>query len=118
MTVWIGVFLIGGLGAVCRLLVDRAVLTQVGGIFPAGILVVNVTGAFLLGLLGTLALSPHTALLAGTAFVGAYTTFSTWMLDTIRLAEERRRRYAVLNIMGSIALGLVAVWLGQIVGRL
>ena len=46
--------------------------------------------ALLLGLLSGLALSPHLALLAGTAFVGSYTTFSTWMLETHRLGEERQ----------------------------
>ncbi|MGW0157886.1 fluoride efflux transporter CrcB [Mycobacterium sp. NPDC003323] len=117
MTVWVGVFVIGGLGAVCRLLVDRLVSRRLGSGFPVGTLAVNISGAFLLGLLGVVALSPHAALLAGTAFVGAYTTFSTWMLETQRLAEERRGRSAVLNIVVSVALGLVAVWLGQLVGR-
>ena len=51
---------------------------------------VNLSGALLLGFLAGLALSPHVALLAGTAFVGSYTTFSTWMLETQRLGEERQ----------------------------
>lgn len=116
VTVWIGVFVIGGLGAVCRMLVDRVVSRRVHIGFPIGTLTVNVSGAFLLGLLSALALDPHTALLAGTAFVGAYTTFSTWMLETQRLAEEPRRPAAVLNIVVSVALGLFAVWLGQLLG--
>ncbi|MDT7760811.1 MAG: fluoride exporter, partial [Mycobacterium sp.] len=76
VAVWAGVIVIGGVGAVLRFLVDRAVSTQVGGSFPYGTLVVNLSGALLLGLLSGLALSPQFALLAGTAFVGSYTTFS------------------------------------------
>lgn len=117
--VWAGVMLLGGLGAVCRLLVDRAVsarFTVTSG-FPVGTLAVNVSGAWLLGLLGALALPPQTALLAGTAFVGAYTTFSTWMLETQRLGEERRGRTALANIVLSVVLGLAAAWVGQLIGR-
>ena len=117
MTIWLGVFLVGGVGAVCRLLVDRAVSRRARPGFPVGTLVVNVSGAWLLGLLGAMTLSPDEALLAGTAFVGAYTTFSTWMLETQRLAEERRGLPAALNIVISVVLGLAAVWLGQLVGR-
>ena len=53
------------------------------------------------------------ALLAGTAFVGAYTTFSTWMLETQRLGEERQTRAAVANIVISVVLGMAAALLGQ-----
>ena len=73
-----------------RFLVDRAVSGRVARPFPFGTLVVNISGALLLGFLSGLALSPHLALLAGTAFVGSYTTFSTWMLETQRLGEERQ----------------------------
>ena len=84
-----------------------------------GTLAVNISGAALLGLLGSLALSRHAALLAGTAFVGSYTTFSTWMLETQRLSEERQVRNAVANIVVSIVLGIGAALFGQwIAGRL
>ncbi|KAA0115027.1 fluoride efflux transporter CrcB [Mycolicibacterium sp. P9-22] len=115
--VWAGVLLLGGVGAVCRLLVDRAVSARFPSGLPVGTLAVNVSGAWLLGFLGALALDPHAALLAGTAFVGAYTTFSTWMLETQRLGEERRGRTAAANIVLSVVLGLAAAWLGQLIGR-
>ena len=67
----------------------------------------------LLGFLGGLALSKDAALLAGTAFVGAYTTFSTWMLETDRLSEERQMSAAFANIVVSVVLGLAAALLGQ-----
>jgi CrcB protein len=122
--IWLGVVLAGGVGAVLRFLVDRGVarraarsLPFVG--LPFGTLAVNISGAALLGLLGGLALSRHTALLAGTAFVGSYTTFSTWMLETQRLSEERQVRNAVANIVVSIVLGIGAALFGQwIAGRL
>jgi CrcB protein len=66
-----------------------------------------------LGFLGGLALSKYAALLAGTAFVGAYTTFSTWMLETHRLAQERQAWTALANIFVSVALGIAAALLGQ-----
>lgn len=114
--VWAGVLLLGGVGAVCRFLLDRSVSARHTRGFPFGTLAVNLSGAFLLGLLGGLALNPHAALLAGTAFVGSYTTFSTWMLETQRLGEERRVWPAVGNIVVSVALGLTAAWLGMTLG--
>ncbi|MGV9800430.1 fluoride efflux transporter CrcB [Mycobacterium sp. NPDC003449] len=114
--VWAGVAVLGGAGAVCRFLLDRSVSARVGRGFPAGTLAVNLSGALLLGFLGGLALSPHTALLAGTGFVGSYTTFSTWMLETQRLVEERQVRSAAANIVVSVVLGLAAAWLGVWLG--
>lgn len=113
VTVWAGVMVLGGLGAVARFLLDRAVSRRVGRPFPFGTLVVNISGAVLLGFVSGLVLSHEAALLAGTAFVGAYTTFSTWMLETHRLAEERQLWPAVANIVVSVVLGIAAALLGQ-----
>jgi CrcB protein len=119
MILWGGVLLAGGAGAVLRFLVDRAVARRAARSFPFGTLAVNISGAALLGLLGGLALSRHAALLADTAFIGSYTTFSTWMLETQRLSEERQVRDAVANVVASIVLGIAAALLGQwIAGRL
>lgn len=116
---WAGVVVIGGLGSVARYLVDRAVARRAARSFPFGTLTVNVTGAALLGFLTGLTLSDHAALLAGTAFVGAYTTFSTWMFETQRLAEERQTGPAVANIVVSVLLGVAAAAVGQtIAGQL
>ena len=110
--VWVGVVMIGGLGSVARFMVDRAVARRVARPFPFGTLTVNLSGAVLLGFVTGLTLSHQAALLTGTAFVGAYTTFSTWMLETHRLAEERQFWPAATNIVVSVALGLCAATLG------
>ena len=110
---WAGVMVIGGIGSVMRFLVDRAVARLLARPFPFGTLTVNISGAALLGFLGGLALSKEAALLAGTAFVGAYTTFSTWMLETQRLGEERQTWAAAANIVVSVLLGIAAAFLGQ-----
>ncbi|OBI20639.1 camphor resistance protein CrcB [Mycobacterium sp. E2462] len=108
---------IGGIGSVLRFVVDRAVARRAARPFPFGTLAVNVSGAALLGFLGALVLSKEAALLAGTAFVGAYTTFSTWMLETQRLGEERQLRTAVANVVVSVLLGEAAALLGQQIGQ-
>ncbi|OBK13325.1 fluoride efflux transporter CrcB [Mycobacterium asiaticum] len=116
--VWLGVMVIGGLGSVARFLVDRSVARRIARGFPFGTLTVNITGAALLGFLSSLALPKDVSLLVGTAFVGAYTTFSTWMLETQRLSEERQLLAAFANLAVSIGLGLAAVVLGQRVAGL
>lgn len=113
---WCGVVLIGGGGAVVRFAVDSAVGVRVGRVFPYGTLVVNLSGAVVLGLLAGLALDDDAALLAGTAAVGSYTTFSTWMFESQRLVEERQYRHAVANLVLSLALGLGAAALGRWIG--
>lgn len=114
--VWAGVVLIGGAGAVLRFFVDGAVSSASGRDFPVGTLAVNVSGALVLGLLTGLVLSANVALLAGTAAVGSYTTFSTWILETQRLTEERQHRQALLNIIVSLVLGVAAAALGRLIG--
>ncbi len=111
--IWAVVPLIGGIGAVLRFLIDRAVIRRAARTFPFGTLAVNISGAALLAFLGGLGLSKEAALLAGISFVGAYTTFSTWMLETQRLGEERQTRAALGNILVSVALGLAAARFGR-----
>jgi fluoride exporter len=113
---WIGVALLGGAGAVARFLIDSAVASGFGRTFPLGTLVINVSGAFLLGLLAGLALSPSALVLAGTATLGSYTTFSTWMLETHRAREEGDFLGAGLNITISLLVGFGAVVLGHTIG--
>lgn len=110
--VWVGVLACGGLGAVLRLLVDSAVTRRTSAALPTGTLLVNLSGAILLGLLDGLVLPGDLALLLGTGLVGAYTTFSTWMFETQRLVEEHRLVWAVGNLVVSVGCGIGAAALG------
>ena len=118
VALWAGVLGIGGLGAVTRFIVDRAVSQRTRGSFPSGTLAVNISGAVMLGFLTGLVVSHQVAMLAGTAFLGAYTTFSTWMLETQRLTDERQIWPAAANIVVSVVLGLSAAAAGQWVAGL
>jgi len=116
--------LLGGAGALARFLVDAAVTARVRTAgtgqrpFPVGILAVNLSGAFLLGVVVGLALHGDRYSLVATGLLGSYTTFSTWVFDSHRLASGGRRGAAALNIGASLALGLLAVWLGRELGGL
>lgn len=114
--VWTGVILAGGAGAVARFLLDGIVSSAAGKSFPYGTLAVNVSGAVILGLLTGLALSDNAALIIGTGIVGSYTTFSTWMLETQRMAEERQHLRAIGNVVVSLVLGVAAAALGNAIG--
>ena len=116
--VWAGVVLLGGVGAVLRFALDKVVSARAGRAFPYGTLVVNISGALLLGFLTGLALPDRATLLAGTALVGSYTTFSTWMFETQRLGEDRRVPGLAGNVVVSVVLGVAAAALGRLVGGL
>jgi CrcB protein len=113
---WVGLAAAGGVGALGRFVLDGAVSARGRGVLPLGTLAVNLTGAFLLGLLAGAGVGGDALRLAGTGFVGAYTTFSTWMFESHRLAEEGELRAAGLNVAGSLALGLGAAALGRWAG--
>jgi CrcB protein len=114
--VWVGVAALGGAGAVLRFVLDGLVASRAGRDFPFGTLMVNLSGALLLGLVAGLAFSGDALVLAGTATLGSFTTFSTWMLETHRLVEEGDVPNAGRNVLVSLAVGLGAVALGRVIG--
>jgi len=116
LLIWCGVAIFGGLGAVARFKLDGMVQGRLDTEFPFGTFVVNGLGSLLLGLLIGLHLTESDLLLAGVATLGSFTTFSTWMLETQRLAEDGEGGLALANVIGSIALGLVAAALGWAIG--
>jgi len=113
---WCAVAGVGGCGAIARFLLDGAIGTRVGWPFPLGTLVINLSGAFLLGLLTGLDLTPDALLVAGTATIGSYTTFSTWMLESQRLTEDGDTRGAAVNLLFSLVVGVAAAALGRAIG--
>jgi fluoride exporter len=113
----------GSFGAVFRFLVSTGIYQWLGRGFPYGTLVVNIIGSFLLGLLTealivqkvTFAHDYRAAILVG--FIGAFTTFSTFSLETLYLIEQGSLTKAVGNIFFSVTACILAVWLGLLCSR-
>jgi fluoride exporter len=113
---WLGVGMLGGVGALGRFLPDAAVSLRLGRQFPVGTLVVNTSGALLLGLLVGLGVGGQVLLLAGAATLGSYTTFSTWMLESHRLGEDGELALATANLAVSLLAGVAAAAAGWALG--
>ncbi|WP_431826291.1 fluoride efflux transporter FluC [Microbacterium algeriense] len=111
---FLGAALAGGVGAVLRYLVDLGIARLAGRRFPWGILLVNLSGSFALGLV-TAAL-PGAAVLLGAGLLGGYTTFSTAMLDAVALWRDGERPAAAFDAVGMLLLGLLAAGLGLVLG--
>jgi CrcB protein len=112
----------GAIGALARYGLEGFVSRRAPGAFPWGTFVVNVTGAFVLGLVFTLMTEQFTiapwlrgAITIG--LIGAYTTFSTFSFETYRLIEDGALGIAAANAVVSLAAGLGAVYLGVVTGR-
>jgi CrcB protein len=117
LAVWIGVAVLGGCGALARFGLTLFVADRIHPHFPAGTLAVNLSGAFLLGLLAGAAVDGDARLLAGVGLLGSYTTFSTWMVETQRIEEAGKHRIAVLNVGLSVVFGIAAAALGRFLGQ-
>jgi CrcB protein len=116
MSVWVAVAVLGALGALARFHVDAAIGRRSGREFPLGTLVVNGSGCLALGIVTGIHVTGDTLLLVGTAPIGAYTTVSTWMLETERLGEDGEKGLALLNVGISLAVGAGLAGLGWTVG--
>ncbi|MGW6392100.1 fluoride efflux transporter CrcB [Streptomyces sp. NPDC055103] len=108
---WLLVMAGAAVGAPLRYLTDRAVRARHDSVFPWGTFAVNVVGSFVLGVLTGVA-SARLHLLLGVGLCGALTTYSTFSYETLKLYEDGAKGYAALNVTGSLAAGLGAVWLG------
>jgi CrcB protein len=118
----IGIAIAGAFGALARYGLEGAVSRRTSGAFPWGTFVVNISGAFVLGLVFTvltehLTVQPWVRSTATIGFLGAYTTFSTFSFETYRLVEDGAVGLALANALGSLAAGLVAVYAGIVLGR-
>jgi CrcB protein len=113
----------GGAGSLSRYVVGAAIATRYGGRFPiAGTMTINVTGSFLIGLLMTLiterfAAGTNLRPLLVIGFLGGYTTFSSFEWETYAAVRDGGFWIGVANVVGSVALGYAAVWLGALLAR-
>ena len=113
----------GALGSVTRFGLNGLISARLGETFPWGTILINITGSFLIGVLAAMS-DPDGGRLASPGFrqflmigiCGGYTTFSSFSLQTLRLAQDREWLYAGGNVLLSVGLCLVAVWLGYTLG--
>ncbi|MFY9264159.1 MAG: fluoride efflux transporter CrcB [Solirubrobacterales bacterium] len=121
MTFWLtaGVAILGGLGAVGRFIVHSWIVRADRLEFPLATFAVNVAGSFGVGLLAGIGAGHGPRLLLGTGVFGAFTTFSTWMFETERMAVDGQAGGAARNLATGVAAGFGAlalgVWLGGMI---
>lgn len=123
MRLMLAMGLAGALGAISRYLAGGWVARMLPAAFPFGTLLVNVTGSLFLGIvfeLGTsrAMINPELRTALGVGFLGAFTTFSTFSLETVNLLREGSYLLAGTNVMSNMALCLFAAWLGIVLVRL
>lgn len=110
----------GGLGAAGRFAIDGIVRSRLAMSFPLGTMIINLSGSLFLGLLAglvTAGFPNQVQILAGTGFLGGYTTFSSASVETLRLIQERRAAAVIANGLGMVVLATALALLGMIIGR-
>lgn len=112
----------GAMGALARYGLGTWIAERWPTIFPLGTFIINVTGSFAIGFLLTFTieryqLGPEWRLLLVVGFLGAYTTFSAFEYETLKLLEDGRLMTAMLYVVSSVLAGLLAVWAGAAAGR-
>jgi len=114
---------IGGcIGSIARFWVGSYIGARMGTRFPYGTFVVNISGSFLIGFSVTLLtakanLSPNWRYFIPVGLIGGYTTFSTFEFETLRSVQDGLFVNASLNVVLSVLLGFIAVWVGVVAGR-
>jgi CrcB protein len=112
MTDYILVGIGGALGSIARYGLGRVFSGKAKTKFPFGTFLINITGAFLLGIVSTIQVNGNISLLMADGFLGAYTTFSTFMYEGFNLFQENKKLNAVMYISGTMVIGIVGFVLG------
>ena len=118
---WIFVGLGGILGAVIRYTLGTWIMSRTSGSFPWGTWLINLTGSFGLGVLATSHLQSDLAewlwLFLGIGFLGAYTTFSTFGMETVQFIQKGKNYSAIVYVTTSVILGIIFAFLGNLLVR-
>jgi CrcB protein len=113
---WVAVGLLGGTAAAARFLIDAAFAQRSDHPFPLGVLAINLAGTLVLGLVAGAALEGEALIVVAGGAIGSFTTFSTWMLDSHRLADAGHTQLVWLNLGLSLIAGFAAIALGHWLG--
>lgn len=108
----------GALGSLTRYGLGKAITEKSNTTFPIGTFIINITGAVLLGIISNLGIGRNMYLLLGDGFLGAYTTFSTFMYEGFNLFKENEKMNAFTYILGTLLLGVAGYALGFELGRI
>lgn len=106
----------GAAGSLVRYSLGKFISVRSSSDFPIGTFIINITGAILLGFISTIGVSGNMMLLVGDGFLGAYTTFSTFMFEGFNLFEEKQKLNALIYILCTLILGIVGYALGAQIG--
>jgi CrcB protein len=114
------VMLGAALGGLSRYVLGTAIMDRYGGSFPLGTVAINVSGSFLIGVVMTLLtermqVHPNWRLFLVVGVLGGYTTFSSFEFETLQAVRGGGQLIALLNVVGSVTLGYIAVWLGAFI---
>ncbi len=108
---------VGGIfGSIARYLLGKIISERTSSLFPIGTFIINITGAFLLGIISTVNIGDNLHLLFGDGFLGAYTTFSTFMYEGFCLFQENKKINAFSYILLSLLVGIIGYAMGSFLG--
>ena len=114
---YVAILIGGGVGSLSRYIIGTLIAARLGSRFPYGTVFINITGSFLIGFAMTILtirtdLNPNWRLLLVVGFLGGYTTFSSYKWETLSLVRDGNGWLGLLNGLGSLIVGYIAVWLG------